>query len=127
MKRILWLLAFISTTALADSGSDSAKAWIKNTLGNQTAIRILGQTAQGQPCGLFLTDKQNGVYSLNVSSLVPLASVEVATTAQTNITYDPTLIFFSGQHTVAVQLDESGSLKRAIGANGVLTIDCKFK
>lgn len=127
MKHVLWLCVLISATSFADSGSNSAKSWIKNILAGKSSNSIRGQTAQGQPCGLFLTDNQNNVFSLAVSSLVPLASVELAITEKTNVIYDPSFIFFTDAHTVAVQMDESGSPVRAVGANGHVTIDCQFK
>jgi hypothetical protein len=130
MKHILWIFALISASAFADAGSDSAKAWIKTTLANQPSFHTLGTTPEGQQCALVLADEQNGNYSVTLAiygSFDPSDFVQVAVTAQTQIDYDPSLIFFTNGNTVGLQMDGGSSLTRAVGTNLSKTIDCRIK
>jgi hypothetical protein len=131
MKRFLWVFAFISVSAFADSGRDSSIAWIKGALQNKTSARYLGESAPDETCGLFLDETKTGSYQLTLAT-PGNGSAMVDIAPPTQINYSPSLIFFTGSfagqaNTVAVQMDDNGKIIRAVGSTVNKTIDCKFK
>lgn len=138
MKSILGIFALLSASALADTNSNPATTWIQNSLGNQAQTEILGMSADGK-CGLYLTDKQAGIYFVVVGiegSKDMEDYIGVATTDDLDAKYDAALIRFQSDNswgnssrinTVSVLLDDNGSPVQAVGVSDRKVISCKLK
>jgi hypothetical protein len=120
--------------------SDSATKWIQSKLDGRKGMDLLGQTPDGKPCGLYLTDIYQGLYGYYV--VVGLQGTQdsndyigLATKSKAKIKVSDQELFFhvddswgndSWRNTVTVKLGANGSLMSAIGVSDLKTITCNL-